>query len=252
MGVVRGFQWLTVFLQLYIRAYARACRVETSVASDMNTFLSGWLSEMTEDEKTFLKFSQILHEWIPCPPLQSREAAMAALTGAASDGTTTPAQNGGGGGDPAAKPNGDQEGKQSPPPPHVKQDGSAPVTVEASAETAVKYFEDAAARAKALADQGELLWEVCHVATLAQEAYILLQIVSLPYISKSGKSKIKLADSGPVVESLKAVRAQAATHLKTISTLLNDLGEKEGSETRRDEWTEGSASLSEANSALGA
>ncbi|KIO20263.1 hypothetical protein M407DRAFT_30110 [Tulasnella calospora MUT 4182] len=124
MGVVRGFQWLTVFLQLYIRAYARACRVETSVASDMNTFLSGWLSEMTEDEKTFLKFSQILHEWIPCPPLLSREAAMAALTGTAtpSDATAAPAQNGGV--DPAAKTNGDQERKQSPPPPHVKQDGS--------------------------------------------------------------------------------------------------------------------------------
>lgn len=30
-------------------------------------------------------------------------------------------------------------------------------------------FIDAVARAKALADQGELLWEVCHVATLAQE-----------------------------------------------------------------------------------
>lgn len=251
MGVVRGFQWLTVFLQLYIRAYARACRVETSVASDMNTFLSGWLSEMTEDEKTFLKFSQILHEWIPCPPLQSREAAMAALTGAAvaSEATAAPAQNGSS--DAAAKTNGDQERKQSPPPPHVKQDGSAPVTVEASTETAVKYFEDAVARAKALADQGELLWEVCHVATLAQEAFVLLQIVTLPYTSKSGKSKIKIADSGSVVESLKTVRTQAATHLRAISTLLTDIAEKEGTAERQDEWADGCAVLADVDAALG-
>ncbi|KAG8985282.1 hypothetical protein FRB90_004840, partial [Tulasnella sp. 427] len=247
MGV---FQWLTVFLQLYIRAYARASRVETSAASDMNTFLSGWLSEMTEDEKTFLKFSQILHDWIPCPPLQSREAAMAALTGTPvpSDGTSTPLHSTNG--DPSAKTDGEGERKETPPPPHVTQDGSDPVTVEASAETAAKYFEDAAARVKALAEQGELLWEACHVAALAQEAFILLQIVSLPYIGKSGKSKMKIADSGSVVESLKSVRAQAATQLRAISTVLSEAAEKEGSITRRDEWAEGCAALSEADAAL--
>lgn len=65
---------------------------------------------MTEEEKMFLKFSQILHEWIPCPPLQSREAALAAV-GAVQTNLTV--------GD--AVPS---EGSKTPPPPHVKRDGS--------------------------------------------------------------------------------------------------------------------------------
>lgn len=176
-----------MFLQLYIRAYARACKVETAAASDLNTFLTSWLSEMTEDEKAFLKFSQILHEWIPCPPLVSRDAAFAAL-----------------GATPLLPENGDANGsgKETPPVSRIAQDGSGqcsrcsdsspvltlclvdPVTVEASAETATKYFEgsgflqsspsfltapypDAAARVKSLLEGGKLLWEVLHVATLS-------------------------------------------------------------------------------------
>jgi len=244
MGVVRGFQWLTVFLQLYIRAYARACRVETATAGDLSTFLTSWLSEMTDDEKDFLEFSQILHEWIPCPPLQSREAALAAL-----GATIQPAE--GQNGDAVvtvSSANGQEKTKaESSPPPHVKKDGSAPVTVEASAESASKYFEDAVARAKSLLSNGKLLWEAFHVSTLAQEAFILLQIVSLPYTTKS--SKLKKLDHS-IVDSLKTVSSQAACLLKDLATALEDWAKTEGTTQKQDAFVKDCESLDDINAAV--
>ncbi|KAG8902854.1 hypothetical protein FRB99_004016 [Tulasnella sp. 403] len=234
MGVVRGFQWLTVFLQLYIRAYARACKVETTAGSDLSTFRMSWLSEMTEDEKAFLEFSQILHEWIPCPPLQSRDAALAAV-----GAVVIHPENGDAG----------QERKTSPPPPHVKQDGSEPLKVEASADSAIAFFSRAEERVRSLVSEGTLLWEILHVATLAQEAFILLQIVSLPWVPRSGKGK-KPSDHPQIVQSLKSVNSQAAKHLQEISTLLTQFAEAEGSEDKHQVWADGCSALGNVNPAL--
>jgi len=243
MGVVRGFQWLTVFLQLYIRAYARACRVETATAGDLSTFLTSWLSEMTDDEKVFLEFSQILHEWIPCPPLQSREAALAALgaTIQPAEGQNGDAANAGGAGGQ------DKTKAESSPPPHVKKDGSAPVTVEASAESASKYYENAVSRTKSLLTDQNLLWEAFHVATLAQEAFILLQIVSLPYTTKS--SKLKKLDHS-IVDSLKTVSSQAAAQLKDLATALEDWAKAEGATEKQDAFVKDCEPLDAVDAAL--
>lgn len=81
---------------------------------------------MTEDEKEFLKFSQILHDWVPCPPLEPREVHPITAD-------VTPE---GKSGAPAT------ELKPALSPPHVSQDGS-PLIVEASKETAIKYFKGA-------------------------------------------------------------------------------------------------------------
>ncbi|KAG9012058.1 hypothetical protein FRB93_002201 [Tulasnella sp. JGI-2019a] len=231
MGVNRGFQWLTVFLQLYIRAYARACKVESTTSIDLSTFRTSWLSEMTEDEKEFLKFSQILHEWVPCPPLEPREPILTTA-----DGTT--------------EGNGDAKGEPKPAlsPPHVSQEGT-PLTVEASKETAIKYFEDAKARCEAALSEKRPLWEALHIATLAQEAFILIQIVSMPWVSGGGKGK-KSADA-TFMQGLKAVRAAAATHIRGISTALTEYSESEGTADRRKEFVDNTAPLAEVSGALG-
>ncbi len=48
------FQWLTVFLQLYISAYARACRVEPASAPELKTLLTSWLSEVRRFKREYL------------------------------------------------------------------------------------------------------------------------------------------------------------------------------------------------------
>ncbi|KAG8964769.1 hypothetical protein FRC03_001380 [Tulasnella sp. 419] len=212
MGTPQGFQWLTVFLQLYIRAYSRAAKVETLAATDLNIFRSSWLSEMTEEEKDFLAFSQILHDWIPCPVLEPRESVLVA-------------------GDASVKPT---ELQVHGPPPHVKQDGSEPLKVEASSETAVKFFQDFASRVDTAIKNGKLLWEILHLATLAQEAFVLLQIASFPYLS-GGKNK---KNDHPIVESLKSVKSQAANYLKDIAKSLTKFADSEGTSGRRKEFVQ--------------
>ncbi|KAG8881321.1 hypothetical protein FRB97_009663 [Tulasnella sp. 331] len=230
MGVNRGFQWLTVFLQLYIRAYARACKVESTTSIDLSTFRTSWLSEMTADEKEFLKFSQILHDWVPCPPLEPRE-----VNPITADGTLE-----GKNGDTAT------ELKPALSLPHVSQDGT-PLIVKASKETAIKYFEDARSRCEAALSERRPLWEALHVATLAQEAFILIQIVSMPWAA-GGKGK-KSVDAS-FMQALKSVCAEAAGHLRAISLALNEYSEVEGTAERRKEFVDNTSPLAQVHPAL--
>jgi len=153
-------------------------------------------------------------------------------------------------GDAVVAVNGQDKKKPgSPQPPHVKLDGSEPVTVNASAESAAKYFEDAVTRAKALLSEGALLWEVLHVATLAQEAFILLQIVSLPWTSKS--AKVKKSDH-PIVDSLKTVSGQAATQLRDLAATLEAFAKTEGAPEKREVFVKDAAALETVDPALSA
>ena len=77
---------------------------------------------MTEDEKEFVKFSQILQEWIPAGPIQSREAALHAAAVDARIRSTDGLKA-------SVRPNSNANrttGSESKylPAPHVKQDGS--------------------------------------------------------------------------------------------------------------------------------
>jgi hypothetical protein len=79
---------------------------------------------MTDDEKEFVKFSQILQEWIPAGSVQTREAALIAASVLVDTGvrplngtkTLASANNG------ATTQNGSEP--KHLPAPHVKQDGS--------------------------------------------------------------------------------------------------------------------------------
>ncbi|GBE82163.1 hypothetical protein SCP_0405430 [Sparassis crispa] len=229
-----GLGWLWVFLKIYIRALQLASDLDDSVEDKL---LIGdrpkpsidpenklplkerlvrrkqeELDELTPDELTFLEFAAVLGDWLapyhdyirPPPSAVLAEAAKQTelKTGHPLKGVELP-------------PKGDAANG------HTKKEEDPPAATEPP-ELVTKFFDDMAARFREVIEGKRLPYEVLHVATLTQEALILLTIETQRF---KPASVVKMNKLGAMVQSFKDIRIKAAAVLSEMSASLIKLGD---------------------------
>ena len=132
-----------------------------------------------------------------------------------------------------------------------KREGDPPAVVDPPEELKA-YFEERKKRLAEVVEKG-VLWEVLHVATLTQEAALLLAIASMRFknttVAKQYKFGPVRVSSSPLfrqhflspsqlVAHLKSLVNTAQSTLKEMSTSINQLGSVAGSAERRKEFVE--------------
>ncbi|KAI0065400.1 TPR-like protein [Artomyces pyxidatus] len=240
-----GFGWLSVFLKIYIRALQQASdmdntveeklligdRPKPSTGPDNNVPLNDRVSirrpeelaELTSDELTFYNYATDLADWLapyhdhtrPPPSVVLAEATKQAelKTGHPLKGLEVPVDSGNG---------------------HAKKAEDAPLVKEAPASL-VTFFTHMQSRFKALLESNSPSPELLHVASITQEALILLNIETLRF---KNQSVIKVHKLGPLAQSFKAIRASAVGILGEMSKDLIALGEGEGTSESRKAFVE--------------
>ncbi|KAJ2932908.1 hypothetical protein H1R20_g4212, partial [Candolleomyces eurysporus] len=237
-GKSEGLGWLSIFLKVYIRAFQQASDLDDTVeeklligdrpkqTGDFDRSLSlrerlvertdDEFSELTDDEKKFEEFARALADWLepyhnharPPPSVVLAEAARLTQlkTGHPLKGIEIPPSNG----ENASK-----------------KDEKPPAVTEAP-EVVAKYFEGVKQRLEAVLKE-ESLVDLLHVATLAQEAFLLFTVETTRFKSAS---VVKINKLGALVANFKLIREEAASVLKHISaellTVANAQGPAEG------------------------
>ncbi|KAF8910991.1 actin cytoskeleton organization protein [Gymnopilus junonius] len=234
-----GDAWMMTFLKVYIRAFQQASDLDDTVeeklligdrpkqTADFDKKLSlrdrlmqrdpEHLSSLTLDEVKFVEYAHALIDWLepyhnhcrPPPAVVLAEAAKQTelKTGHPLKGIDIPPLNGNG---------------------HHKKSEEPPAIHEAP-EVVVKYFDAAKSRFKE-AQSKPSPSELLHVATLAQEAYLLLVTETLRF---KNPSVVKIHKLGNLVTNFKTLRSDALSALAEISSTLIKRGESDGSSDSR-------------------
>ncbi|KAF8651484.1 hypothetical protein AX16_004782 [Volvariella volvacea WC 439] len=220
-----GFGWLHVFLQLYIRALQQGSDLDDTVEEKL---LIGdrpkqcpdpekrrpWkerllerrsedLTELTSDEQSLVEFATALADWLepyhnhtrPPPAVVLAEAAKQTelKTGFPLRGVEIPPLNGN----------------------NTKKDEEAPPITEPP-EIVIVFFDKLKARFEEVRDSISVV-EVLHVATLVQEAFLILIIETLRFKSTS---TVKIHKLGALTASIKTIRVNALAVLKDVAEFL--------------------------------
>ncbi|KAF5315874.1 hypothetical protein D9611_004760 [Ephemerocybe angulata] len=229
-GKSEGLGWLSVFLKVYIRAFQQASDLDDTVEDklligdrpkqtgsfDRSLSLRDRLverseddiSELTDDEQKFVEFTTGVANWLepyhdharPPPSVVLAEAAKQTelKTGHPLKGIELPPANGN------AIPKKDAPAVTEPP------------------EVITKYFETVQRRFEDLKDAP--LVNILHVATLAQEAFLLFVVETNRFKTPS---IVKVNKLGALVNSFKSIRADAVSVLKHLSTELLKIAQSE-------------------------
>ncbi|KAL0946591.1 hypothetical protein HGRIS_012792 [Hohenbuehelia grisea] len=245
-GKTDGLGWLLTFLKLYIRALQQASDLDDVVEEklligdrpkqnlDPDTKLplherlrkrqDDQLSELSSDELTLLKYADDLADWLECyhdhirphPSVVLAEAAKQTelKTGHPLKGIELALQENGG-----ANGNG-----------HNKKDEEPPAAKEPP-EGVVQFFDSIKSRFAAAQNSSPV--EALHVATLAQEAFIFLTVETQRF---KPASVVKVHKLGPLVQSVKALRANAIAALKEISAALAKQADLEATADKRKDF----------------
>lgn len=233
LGRPEGHGWLSTFLQVYIRAFQQSSDLDDTVeeklligdrpkqTADYDRHLSlrerlceqneEYLKTLTSDELAFVHYARALADWLepyhdytrPPPAAVLAEAAKQTelKTGHPLKGIDIP-------------PNGASHGQ--------KKDEEPPA-VRDPPELVVKHFEKLKMRFEEVQSKSPV--DVLHVATLAQEAYLLFIIESLRF---KPASVVKVNKLGGLVSSFKCIRTGAISVLKEISSELIKRADFEG------------------------
>ncbi|KAF8077880.1 actin cytoskeleton organization protein [Lyophyllum atratum] len=236
--------WLWTFLKLYIRAYQQGSDLDDTVEEKLligdrpkQTFHADQrpplrqrllekseqeLSELTQDEISFVEFGRALADWLepyhdytrPPPSVVLAEAAKQTeiKTGHPLKGVDLQALNG------STTPKKDEEPPAVTEPPEV-----------------VTTFFDSLKKRFLEVQENSSPTEVLHVATLAQEALLLFTVESLRFKSAS---VVKVNKLGNLVTSFKSIRSDAVSVLRDISTELLKLSETMGTQESRKAFVE--------------
>ncbi|KAG6837306.1 hypothetical protein H0H93_011908 [Arthromyces matolae] len=219
------FGWLRTFLKVYIRAFQQASDLDDSVEEKLligdrpkpnfggesrpplrqrlaEPFIPEELAELTPHEQFFVNFGRALAEWLepyhdyarPPPSVVLAEAAKQTelKTGYPLKGVDLEALS-----------------RSSSP---SKKDEEPPVITTAP-EAVTQFFEEMNKRFAATRSNSSLV-ESLHVATLAQEAFLLFTVETLRFKSAA---VVKANKFGALVASFKSIRADAVSVLRTIS-----------------------------------
>ncbi|KAL5489723.1 MDM20 [Sanghuangporus weigelae] len=249
-----GLGWLRTFLRIYIRAFLLASDIDDVVEEKLligdrpkvaDTAESKVplkdrlperkeeeLSELSSDERALFDYVSALCDWLspyhdharPPPETVLAEATKAqelrrnGKAAVASDSASKGAR---------ASPN----GSPSPPTNGQKKVSEEPLPVKEAPEIVVGHFDALAARFKEVTAVKHLPWEALHVATLAQEAALLLALLSQRFKTPAVVKQNKL---GALTATLRNLRQKSVSVLKDIAAELNKMGAHEGTvEARR-------------------
>ncbi|KDQ60955.1 hypothetical protein JAAARDRAFT_31952 [Jaapia argillacea MUCL 33604] len=239
-----GLGWLWIFLKVYIRALQQASDVDDTVedklligdrpkqSNDPENKLplkerlakrkQEELDELTEDELRFMNYATAMADWLqpyhdyvrPPPAAVLAEASKQTelRTGRPLQGVEIPELTNG----------------------SFKKDEEAP-PVKDSPEILSTFFDDMKARWLEVVAGGKLPSEALHIATLTQEALILLTIETLRF---KPASVVKVHKLGALVQSFKAIRTKAIAVMKEIAAELSKYAEQEGTSERRKAFVE--------------
>ncbi|KIM49319.1 hypothetical protein M413DRAFT_438506 [Hebeloma cylindrosporum] len=235
-GKPEGHGWLQTFLKVYIRAFQQASDLDDTVeeklligdrpkqTADFDRNLSlrdrllqqnpSELANLTSDEAKLVEYARALADWLepyhnyarPPPSVVLAEAAKQTelKTGHPLKGIEIPTINATNG--------------------HPKKDEEPP-TIQEPPEFVLNYFDGVRARiddSKSNSSPTELL----HVATVAQEAFLLFLVETLRFKSPS---VVKINKLSSLVATFNCLRAAAISALKDISAILIKRGESDGS-----------------------
>ncbi|KAF8921223.1 N-acetyltransferase B complex non catalytic subunit-domain-containing protein [Mucidula mucida] len=243
-GKSEGQGWLWSFLKVYIRAFQHASDLDDTVeeklligdrpkATEANSKplkerlckrSDEELSELTEDELTFVRYADALAEWLephhdyvrPPPAVVLAEAAKQTelKTGHPLKGIEIPITNGS----------------------SHKKDEEAPPMAEPPA-LVTSFFDSMTARfAQVKSEQSPAA--ALYVAALMQEAFVLFMLETYRFKSNS---VVKIHKLGNLVAHFKPIKAQALASIKDVADQLVKMSESEGTADRRKEIVESCA-----------
>ncbi|KDR81676.1 hypothetical protein GALMADRAFT_58678 [Galerina marginata CBS 339.88] len=240
LGKPEGDAWLSTFLKVYIRAFQQASDLDDTVEEklligdrpkqtanfDKKLTLRDRLVQrnpedsfsLTTDEVKFVEYATALADWLevyhnyarPPPAVVLAEAAKQTelKTGHPLKGIDISPTNGTNG--------------------HHKKDEEPP-TIRDAPDVLVKYFDTVKFRIQEVQSKSSPS-ELLHVATLAQEAFLLLVTETLRFKSPSVVKANKLS---ALVANFKGLRTNAQSALGDISAVLMKRGEGNGSADSR-------------------
>ncbi|KAI0035924.1 N-acetyltransferase B complex non catalytic subunit-domain-containing protein [Vararia minispora EC-137] len=236
-----GHGWLNAFLKVYIKAFKLASDLDTTVEEKLligdrpkpsTTADSGAslverlselkqeeLDELTPDELAFVRYATDLSNWLapyhdfsrPPPAVVLAEANKQSELRA--KGINPPASE-------AGVTNGAVKKEEDPP--AIQE---APVSL-------IAFFDRMQDRFRQLVSSTAGLYELLHVATLAQEALILFTIETLRF---KNASLVKMHKFGALVQSFKGIRARGLDVASEIGKELVKLGEAQCTAVKRAE-----------------
>ncbi|OCB92030.1 actin cytoskeleton organization protein [Sanghuangporus baumii] len=249
-----GLGWLRTFLRIYIRVFLLASDIDDVVeeklligdrpkvadTAESKVPLKDRLPERKEeelgslssDERALFDYVSGLCDWLSPyhdharPPPETVLAEATKAQELQRNGKAAVASNSASKG-AHASPN----GSPSPPTNGQKKVSEEPLPVKEAPEIVVGHFDALAARFKEVTAVKHLPWEALHVATLAQEAALLLALLSQRFKTPAVVKQNKL---GALTASLRSLRQNSVSVLKDMAAELSEMGAHEGTvEARR-------------------
>ncbi|PAV24074.1 actin cytoskeleton organization [Pyrrhoderma noxium] len=230
-----GLGWLRTFLRIYIRVFLLATDIDDTVEEKLligdrpkvadtpenkiplreriHERKEDELKELSKDELHLFNYVSELCDWLapyhdharPPPEVVLAEANKLAEQLRSGKNTVKPQMNG------AASPslNGHKKNVEDAPP------------VKEAPELIINFFDEMAARFKEVNKGKSLPWEKLHVATITQEAALMLALVSMRF---KQPGVVKQNKFGALTTNLRTLRQKAASVLKDMSNELSKIG----------------------------
>ncbi|KAH9996784.1 actin cytoskeleton organization protein [Russula vinacea] len=213
--------WLSIFLKIYIKALSGASDLDLSVEDDkllkplMERLASRRLtaSQLTEDEVALFHYVTDLTNWLG--PFHN-------FLRPRGEATKLPPKNGHSSNDGASA---DGHGRKPEDAPHISE----------PPDSILSYFKNAYAKFTKAITTSRPIYEILHIATLAQEALLLFFICTKRF---KDASIVRINKLGMLVQHIKGLRASAIDAVKDIGAQLIKISELEGTSDKRKQFIE--------------
>jgi len=236
-GKELGTGWLSAFLKIYIKALSGASDLDLSIEDDkllvgdrprhnanhpdakiplterLDIQSADELSELTDDEVALFHYVADLTNWLDPFHNFLRPRVEAAKQ---------PSKNSHSSNDGASS-NG-----------HGKKPDDAPQITEPP-DTILSYFKNARARFAKAVEEARPIYEILHIASLAQEALLLFVICTKRF---KDASVVRINKLGVLVQHIKTLRANVIDVVREIGTKLTKISELEGTADKRKQFVE--------------
>ncbi|KAH8116753.1 actin cytoskeleton organization protein [Phellopilus nigrolimitatus] len=239
-----GLGWLSTFLRIYIRVFLLASDIDETVEEKLligdrpkvadipenkiplkeriHVRKEAELNELTADERTLFDYVSALCDWLGPYHDHARPQPEAVLAEVNRQQETLRGNNAKG----APKAN----GSPSPPTNGQKRHAEEPPAVRDPPEGVPEFFDSMAARFKEVSGEDRLPWEALHVATLTQEAALMLALASVRF---KAPAVVKANKFGGLTVSLRALRQKASAVLKEMASGLGKIGAQASTSEKR-------------------
>ncbi|KZO97767.1 hypothetical protein CALVIDRAFT_60044 [Calocera viscosa TUFC12733] len=202
LGPQSKVAWVNVFSKIYLRSLRGLSNVH--IAPESFTSSIEGSEEFTKAERAVITLSDDLLEWLaPIAALPAERDSKAA--------------------------NGHSNSTESGSKTLFETEPTKEVALEAS-KRVTQFFDDQWAEMQKLVEVDALPWEILHIASIALEGFVLVDLVTYPFKVPSGRAK----KGDPVFQSVKTVRQHAVDALRKFSDELTRLSHDCGSKPLAD------------------